>query len=402
MILIYRNRGECLAKQSYLFLIGGILSLMIAMGIGRFAYTPLLPLMQNDLSFSNAVAGYLATSNYAGYLLGALLAGVLPLIKHKTMYLRLNLIISISTTFIMGFTHFYLFMLVLRFISGLSSAFIFVLASSIVLDKLATRDKTNWSGLFYSGVGLGIFLTGLIIPSLNHSFQWEGVWVGLAIISIILTFFVWIWLKDSPNIEPKKDRQEIYRQLPPAKWLPWLIAAYGLEGLGYIVTGTFIVSIAEKTSNMSNDPTFIWMIVGFAAIPSCILWSLLAKKWGFVKSLVIAMFFQSIGIAMPVIWISQTSLIISAVLFGATFMGITTLATTLARQINPSNSNKIIGYLTAFYAVGQMIGPTIAGVLATITSNFDVALIGAASAVWLGAAILLSGIRFESLQNKGN
>lgn len=71
--------GKCLTKQPFLFLIGGILSLIIAMGIGRFAYTPILPHMQNDLSFSNAFAGYLATSNYAGYLFGALLAGAIPL-----------------------------------------------------------------------------------------------------------------------------------------------------------------------------------------------------------------------------------------------------------------------------------------------------------------------------------
>ncbi|HHY73071.1 MAG TPA: YbfB/YjiJ family MFS transporter [Bacillus bacterium] len=372
---------------------------MVAMGIGRFAYTPILPLMQNDLSFSDALAGYLATSNYGGYLLGALLAGVLPLRKHKTMYLRISLVVSIVTTFSMGLSHSYFLMLVFRFISGIASAFIFVLASSIVLDKLAAVGKTNWSGIFYSGVGLGIFLTGLFVPSLNHLFHWEGAWVGLAIVSGALTVFVWMWLKDSHNIATKKHKQEVFSQaqLPPAKWLPWLVAAYGIEGLGYIVTGTFIVSIAEKTSTVGSVPTFVWMIVGLAAVPSCILWSSLAKKRGFVTSLVLAMTLQSIGIAMPVFLASQTFFIISAILFGATFMGITTLATTLARQMNPANSSKIISYMTAIYAVGQMVGPTIAGVLASITQNFNAALIGAACAVFIGSCLLINGIRFEKL-----
>ena len=66
----------------------------------------------------------------------------------------------------------------------------------------------------------------------------------------------------------KKDEKVVVTQVPPLKWLPWLIIAYGLEGLGYIVTGTFIVSIAEKTSNFSSDPTFVWMVVGLGAIPS--------------------------------------------------------------------------------------------------------------------------------------
>ena len=111
---------KALNKHPILFLVGGVFSLMIAMGIGRFAYTPILPLMQNALSFTDALAGYLASSNYAGYLAGAILAGVLPLKKHKTDYLRVSLIISVMTTFSMGLSHSYILMLVLRFISGVA------------------------------------------------------------------------------------------------------------------------------------------------------------------------------------------------------------------------------------------------------------------------------------------
>lgn len=372
---------------------------MIAMGIGRFAYTPILPLMQEALTFTDAIAGYLASSNYAGYFIGAILAGILPLKRHRTFYLRSSLAVSIITTCMMGLTHSYTLMLIIRFISGVSSAFIFVLASSIVLDKLAIVGKTNWAGYFYSGVGLGIFFSTLFIPGFNVLFMWEGVWKGLAIISGILAIFVWFFLKEAPNSKVKKDTQVIPIQAPPFKWFTWLIIAYGLEGLGYIVTGTFIVSIAEKTSIFSIDPAIIWMVVGLGAIPSCIVWSTLAKKWGFVKSLVMSMILQSIGIALPVFWLSQFSLIISAFLFGATFMGITTLATTLARQMSPSNSSRIIGYLTAVYAAGQMIGPTIAGILLSNTQSFNSALIGAASVVFIGAMLLVSGIRFDRMPN---
>jgi predicted MFS family arabinose efflux permease len=389
--------GGKLINRPYLFLVGGIFSLMIAMGIGRFAYTPILPLMQNTLSFSDVVAGYLASSNYSGYLVGAILAGVLPLKKHKTFYLRISLVFSVLTTLSMGLSHSYILMLVVRFISGVASAFIFVLSSSIVLDKLAFTGKTNWSGLFYAGVGFGIFFSTLFIPNLNHLFEWEGVWIGLAIVSAILTIFVWFWLKDSKNTIMKKDAQVVVTQVPPLKWLPWLIIAYGLEGLGYIVTGTFIVSIAEKSTTFSSDPAFVWMVVGLGAIPSCIIWSTLAKKWGSVKSLVFSMTLQALGIALPVIWLSQTSLIISALVFGATFMGITTLATTLARQMNPKNSSRIIGYLTAIYAVGQMIGPTIAGILSSHTQSYNSALIGAACVVLMGAFLLVSGIRYDQV-----
>ncbi|WP_257141344.1 YbfB/YjiJ family MFS transporter [Priestia megaterium] len=152
-------------------LVGGILSLVIAMGIARFSYTPILPLMQSDMSFSNKVAGYLATSNYAGYLIGAVLVGILPLKKRRKAVLRLSLIFSVITTAGMGLFQMYSAWYTCRFISGFSSAFVLVLSSSIVLDKLAEKEKTNWSGLFYGGVGVGIFLTGITIPILNHYFK---------------------------------------------------------------------------------------------------------------------------------------------------------------------------------------------------------------------------------------
>ena len=377
-------------------LIGGILSLVTAMGIARFSYTPILPLMQNDMLFSNEVAGYLATSNYAGYLVGAVLAGIFPLRQWRKAFLRLNLILSVITTAGMGFFHLYTVWYVFRFVSGFSSAFVLVLASSIVLDKLAEKSKTNWSGIFYGGVGIGIFLTGLIIPILNRYFKWEGAWIGLSITSLIFTFLVWIWLKDTTSNPTQNTEKESPTHGPPMKWLPWLIIAYGLEGLGYIVTGTFIVSIAEETPNFNGDATFIWMIVGLAAIPSCIIWSSLAKKWGFVKSLIVAMILQSFGIVIPVLLMTKTGLVVSAILFGSTFMGITTLATTLASRINPQNSSRIIGYLTAIYAAGQMIGPMIAGSLASASHNYNSALIGAAIVVLIGALFLLTGIQFDN------
>ncbi|WHZ01200.1 YbfB/YjiJ family MFS transporter [Neobacillus sp. YX16] len=382
-------------KQSFLFLIGGILSLIIAMGIGRFAYTPILPIMQKDLSFSNTVAGYIASSNYAGYLLGAILAGAIPLKKYRVIILKISLIISILTTAIMGLTYSHFIWYVLRFLSGVSSAYVLVLASGIVLDKLAAINKTSWSGLFYGGVGLGICLSSLFIPSLNHLYQWEGTWIGLAVVSAILSIFVWLWLDEASNVVELKNKENNFAVVPPTKWLLWLIIAYGLEGLGYIVTGTFIVSIAEKTPSFHNDATLVWMMVGLAAIPSCLIWSILAKKWGFVKSLVLAMALQSLGMAMPAFWVSKTSFIISALLFGATFMGITTLATTLGRQINPSNSSRTIGILTAIFAIGQLIGPILSGVLSSFTHNFNTALIGASSVVLIGAALLVNGIQFE-------
>ncbi|MGM8214830.1 YbfB/YjiJ family MFS transporter [Bacillaceae bacterium W0354] len=387
-----------MTKHPRLFLIGGIFSLMIAMGIGRFAYTPILPHMQQDLSFSNAVAGFLATSNYAGYFIGAILASLIPLRSRRTELLRLSLIISVITTGVLGLIHSYIFWYMIRFLSGVASAFVFVLASSIVLDELGKKGKSGWAGIFYGGVGFGIFFSSLVIPSLSRSFSWEGIWLGLSIMAGVLTFFVWIWLKESSNRAEGKNQLEVITRVPPNKWLPFLLIAYGFEGLGYIVTGTFIVSIADQAAIFS-DASLVWLLVGLAAIPSCMIWSRLAAKWGFVRLLVIAMMLQAAGIAIPVFWNSGLSFIISALLFGATFMGITTLATTLGRQMNPTRSHRNIGLMTAFYAFGQMVGPAIAGKLSTYTGSFDSSILGAAGVVFLGACLVLTGMKFDRIDN---
>lgn len=384
------------------YIIGGIFALIIAMGIGRFAYTVILPYMQEEFKFSNATAGFLATSNYFGYFLGALLASKINLTNRKVSLLRSSLIISIVTTAMIGIFPSYPLWYITRFISGVASAFIFVFISSIVLDRLAYEKRSHLSGLFYSGVGLGIMLSSLVVSKLNQLFEWDGTWIGLALLCFGLLVFIWFFIQDEahPQLSPNHKIPQFDMPAFPRNMILLLIIAYGLEGLGYIVTGTFIVSIAENSTHFFGDATTVWLIVGIAASPSCIIWSYLGKKIGFIISLILAMLLQAIGIALPVITENTSFLFASAFLFGATFMGITTLASTLARQMVPTNSNRVLGFLTASYALGQLLGPALAGILATLTNSFNYALLGAALVVLIGSGLLLKGIKHEQERGK--
>ncbi|NLY80226.1 MAG: YbfB/YjiJ family MFS transporter, partial [Lysinibacillus sp.] len=380
-------------KNLFTVLTGGIFSLAIAMGIGRFSYTVILPYMQSTYQFSNSTAGFLATSNYFGYFVGAILSGKMNLSNKRYFYLKLSLITSILTTGWMGLSENYLLWYILRFISGVASAFIFVVASSIVLDVLSNAGKSHLSGIFYSGVGFGIAFSGIIVSPLYRYFDWNGTWIGLAIFSTILLLLIFIWINEKRTMAIQKSGQSTvqFQQLPPARWIKWLIIAYGLEGLGYIITGTFIVSIAETSPAFMYDPVTVWIVTGVAAIPSCIIWTNIAKKIGYVHTLFIIMILQGFGVLLPALSEGAPSLYVSAFLFGATFMGIATLATTLARQILPVNSYRILGFLTASYALGQMIGPSIAGILSTITNSYNYSLLGATIVIFIGASCLISG-----------
>ncbi|MFT9820945.1 YbfB/YjiJ family MFS transporter [Lysinibacillus sp. NPDC056185] len=383
-------------KQTFQYLIGGIFALVIAMAIGRFSYTVILPYMQDTFAFSRATAGFLATSNYLGYLVGALVAGRLEIGDKRIPFLQISLIISILTTAMMGFTDAIIAWYVFRFISGVMSAFVFVVASSLVLDQLAGNGKSHLSGLFYSGVGTGIALSAIIVSPIHAMFDWDGTWIALALFSVILLVFVVFFIKPVTQHTQQKSSQTVtLRKFPPTTWMKWLILAYSLEGLGYIVTGTFIVSIAEESTNFHGDASFVWFVVGIAAMPSCIFCSKLAQRYGYVRTLLISMLFQGLGIVLPAFATNTITLYTSAFIFGATFMGITTVATTLARQIVPVNSHQILGYLTAGYALGQMLGPSLAGTLANYTNSYQYALFGATAVVAVGALCLISGLKYE-------
>ncbi len=243
---------------------------------------------------------------------------------------------------------------------------------------------------------MGIALSAIIVSPIHAIFNWNGTWIALALFCIILFIFIIIFIKPvTPSAQQKGSTAKASPKAPPAIWMKWLIIAYSLEGLGYIVTGTFIVSIAEESTSFHGDAAFVWFVVGVAAIPSCIVWSKLAQRYGYVRTLLISMLFQGLGIVLPAFATNTITLYISAFIFGATFMGITTVATTLARQISPVNSHQILGYLTAGYALGQMIGPSLAGALANYTNSYQYALFGATAVIVVGALCLISGLKYE-------
>lgn len=376
-----------MVRKPVLPLLGGMAALIVAMGIGRFSFTPILPLMMDKQLFSTVGAGYLASSNYLGYLLGALALTLIPL-KRRSGVLFAGMVASITTTWGMGEFQSMESWLALRFLSGVASAIVFVVASSMVLEYLSGL----LTGIYYGGVGVGILVTGMVVPLLAEYGEWAGVWKGLGFLSLVLGLIACYLLAERQSLGKSSTDLQEKRPADVRRILISLMIAYGLEGLGYIVTGTYLVAYAKTSTAITTSPSLSWMLVGLAAAPSCVVWSWLAAKWGKKWTLTLCMILQSIGIALPVLVLSPVTLLLGAVLFGATFMGITTLAIGYAKDVYPLNNRKIIGLLTSFYGLGQMIGPVIAGFLISLQGSYDAALIGAALIVLLGAVILPLGI----------
>lgn len=380
-------------KHPLYLVMGGVFALFIAMSIGRFAYTPILPFMQLEKGFSTVFAGTLASANYAGYLAGAIAGSILPIQTYRRKLLLLSLASSISLTFAMGLVESPTVWILFRFVSGVTSAFVFVLTSSIILDRLAAIGRIGLSGVMYAGVGLGIFVSGLVVAPLVERYSSDGAWIGLGFIALLLAMYVVAVVKEPESSPPSQAPPSSKRRFEP--WLIWLLVAYGLEGLGYIITGTFIVAIAEQSSVFAGSGTNVWAIVGLAAVPSTMIWAFVGNRFGWMKSFAALLTIQATGVVLPAISQSPVSFYLSAILFGATFMGVTVLVASYAREKFPHASARILSVLTVTYALGQMMGPILASALADQTGSYSLALVGAAAVIALGALCTLPIIYLE-------
>ncbi|MEX6340039.1 YbfB/YjiJ family MFS transporter [Staphylococcus arlettae] len=355
----------------------GMLALFIVMAIGRFAYTPILPFMQVSEHMDSAQAGFLATINYLGYLIGAIIP-MYFIFKSKAIDLKIYLIINIMATILMGVTEAYSLWAILRLVSGITSGTVFVLASNIVLEALRQAQKSNISGLLYSGVGLGIFTSSIYIFFETHNDSWQLTWIVLGVVSLLGGMFVIFGMRDNPTIKIDQTQHAKIEDRQPlnAKFIRYFSIAYFCEGAGYIITGTFLVAIVKSIPELADYAALSWMFVGLGAIPSTVMWSVIAEKIGYDKATYCAFVLQIIGVSLPILSNHTLILMISSILFGSTFLGLTTLFMSTGQKLMYQSGGKsnLVASLTVIYSVGQMVAPAISGVLIGASNNYNIAL----------------------------
>ncbi|TQV82317.1 YbfB/YjiJ family MFS transporter [Denitrobaculum tricleocarpae] len=385
-------------------LIGGICTLIIAMGIGRFAYTPILPEMQGALGLSHAQTGLLASLNYLGYLIGALAGGYVTMGRTRTAAFRLALLASVTTTGLMAASEWFAFWGFLRLASGVISGLLFVFSADMVMRVLMEAGRTRLLGVYFGGVGIGIALSGLLVPALAHLGGWQADWIGLGLLGGLLAVPAVLWLRDNPavpqseNAPPGAGAEKQQKRLPPAVILPLTLLglAYFLEGLGYVVSGTFLVAILqEKASDAVTLGIFgdignlTWVMVGLAVAPSCLIWAWAAQRWGEIRAMIAAHLLQAVGIALPLFSTALVPSLLAAILFGGTFVGITLLVVAYTRKVAPTATAVAIGLMTGAFGLGQILGPLIAGLLAERSGSFDSSLTLSSLSVVVGAGLLV-------------
>jgi predicted MFS family arabinose efflux permease len=361
-------------------LAGGLAACAVALGLGRFAFTPILPLMQAAHGLDTQAAGWLAASNNLGYLAGALWAGFVRTDKGRHRLLVLSLAVITLSMPAMTLTNSELVWNLIRTVAGVASALLFVLAAALVVPVLAGLGQARLAGIHFSGVGLGIILSGSLIAWAGQAGGDNAAWMATGLICLILSLTCWYGLAPA-----HAATTGAVAHVPPAPFsLAWLSAAYFCAGLGYIVTGTFLVVVVRSTEGLAPIANMSWVAVGLAAMPSSAAWALFAARAGFRVALIAAHVLMAAGTLLLGLSHGALGVVTAAVLYGGTFLGIAGMAVAFGRAIAPDNPARAMGLLTAAFSVGQMIGPVAAAALADWG--------GWLPALSMAAAVTLAGV----------
>ena len=388
------------------------LALAIAMGIGRFAFTPLLPMMLTDGVVDLPGASYLASANYLGYLVGALLCTFQPVIWSRfkklpsvasTTWLRGGLLATCVLTLGMALQLPALWPW-LRFAAGVASAFVFIFTSGWCLARLAERHASNLGGLMFTGPGAGIAISGVLASGMV-ALQWKAAagWLIFGVLACVLTAMTWrtfgMKLATPAPSATESVAAGVARPTSFAsRWhMFWLAIAYGLDGLGYIITATFLPVIARQVMPGSAWLDLFWPLFGLAVIAGALLSTRISLKGDLRYLLAASYVMQAVGVIMTVWLPTPLGFALGSLLLGLPFTAITFFAMQEVRRLKPNNVASYTGLLTAVYGLGQIAGPPLAAWLlsrsVTVGQGFNLALEIAASSLVLGAVMFIGLIR---------
>lgn len=370
-------------------LLAGIIALIIGVGVARFVFTSLLPpMLENYLTIS--FAGVLASINYVGYLAGSIFAVFIKDINTKVKFFRFGMFLAVITTLMLGITTSETIWVISRILAGFGAAMALVVGSAIVMNKLNIQNKTKAMGIHFSGIGFSILVSDLIVRGVFYfNGTWQLSWIVLALFAFVMSFYSMYILSYDNEVKQNSVKHHIDKKLF-SPFVIILIMAYFCEGVGMVVQGTFLPDIINSLEGLEGFGSFTWTLVGLAGIPSCIIWMMLAHKYGSVNIIILAMFLQVIGILISAFTNNVYLNLFSGILYGGTFVGLVALFMNLGGKLAGNNPVMLMGALTTAYGIGQVTAPLYSVALIEHFKSYDYALYVTAFIVFGGIVLLLS------------
>jgi MFS family permease len=397
MSTVYSRRSLALAA------LAGTLALASAMGFGRFSFTPILPGMMADLGLSASDAGLIAAGNFAGYLVGAVLAGHGFAAGRERSLGIASLVANALLLAAMATTQNVLLFVLIRFLAGVASAFCMIFISSVVLPFAAAAGSEHAQSAHFGGVGLGIAVSSLlvfVIGQFHNAFSlagWRLDWLVGASVSFVAMIAVAAML---PKMGKTGIKQPAEARLVWTRPFLLLFASYGLFGFGYVITATFIVTMARMATAGPVVEFLAWFLAGVAAAVSLFVWRPLMLRLGLVGAYCVGLALEAIGVFCSVALPDIAAPLIGGVALGATFMIITAYGLRLGRELAPKTPRKALSIMTAAFGTGQIIGPLVAGVVAQHSGSFALPSLIAASILLV--SLVLAIILWRTMEKAKN
>ena len=386
----------------------GALGLSVAMGMGRFFYTPALPLMVAALHWGSAPGAWIATLNYVGYFIGTLVIAQGWVEPNRFVY-RLSLIVSTLGLAAVALTPNLIWQGGIRTIAGIASGLIFVCVTQrIPANSRRPRD----GGISYGGVGFGILVSGALVLLAGSFADWRQLWLICAAVSAIFSIIAWAWpiparvpqqTTSAEAADPTESRDPATTAdhspagtTSPDTVTPFeanrrramaiLSTGYFFQGGGYIIIGTYLVVLAGPVFGATAAAS-TWLIAGIATAASPLTWSAVATRIGTVRALTLCYCLQVFGALLAVFGSTPIVLIIAAALFGFTFIGVVMMTIGVGTQMGVANAS---AKLTSLYSIGQIAGPALVAV--ALSENIVAAFIASAVALAIAMALTLIGV----------
>ena len=366
----------------------GLLSLALAMGVGRFAFTPMLPMMRADGITDIAGGGRLAAVHFIGYWLGAVMASRIPLAPRT--HLGIALIGTGICTAAMGMTEFESGWAVLRFLAGLFSAWALVLVGNYFIKSLKTSASTALEGWVFAGVGAGIMAAGMA----SHGFTQMALtssdaWLVLGGASLALAIVLCV----VPGPEMPARKADAGGASPVRSPLDLrAVTAYGAVGLGYVIPATYLPVMAREMLPASSMLGWSWPVFGLAAALSTLLVAPLRRRFSDRGIWAVCQMILAGGLLLPVAFPHMAAVIASGLCVGGTFMVITMTGMKEAHRLaHADDAMRHIAVLTGAFAAGQIIGPVLASSLYAMAGDFSLSLVAASVLTGVTAVVLISG-----------
>jgi predicted MFS family arabinose efflux permease len=358
----------------------------IGLGIGRFAYSLVLPDMRDALGWSYSAAGFMNTINAAGYLVGALMASRLVKRFGLSAAVRGGTLACIVSLALCATSGNFIVLSFARLLAGLGAAAGFV-AGGALAARIAQSQPSRANfllSLFYAGPGLGILSSGLIAPFVLQAFgpgSWWIVWWTLTLLSILMMV---------PLLLAPIDTTAGIVDAAPTKFAirPVLIylAGYFLFGAGYIAYMTFMIAYIRDTGGGAAAQSAFWCLIGLSAFGTPWVWRrVLARNSGGVSTAII-LGVNTAGAALPLLGHSTALLATSALVFGVAFFAVVGSTTAFVRfNYPPAAWPTGIAAMTISFGIGQTLGPIAVGAVTDAMGSLSYALNVSAAMLAVGA-----------------